>query len=102
MTPVVSWSEAFLAMLAMMTVLVFVLIYYCCIPCYKGMKRRKEREDDWENDPRWNNENFSFVPKRPTDFMNDKKYSRLAACSRTSRYGFQVVTIEKIGRWGFI
>ena len=86
MTPTVTWNEALLAMLAMMTVLVFVLIYYCCIPCYKGMKRRREREDYyWENDPRWERENFSFVPKRPTDFMNDKKYSRLAACSRTSR-----------------
>jgi len=85
MTPTVTWNEALLAMLAMMTVLVFVLIYYCCIPCYKGMKRRREREDYyWENDPRWERENFSFVPKRPTDFMNDKKYSRLAACSRTS------------------
>ena len=27
-----SWSEAFLAMFAMLIVLVFVLIYYCCIP----------------------------------------------------------------------
>lgn len=85
MTPTVSWNEAFLAMLAMMTVLVFVLIYYCCIPCYKGMKKRKEREEQfWENDPRWETENFNFVPRKPTDFMNDKKYSRLAACSRTS------------------
>jgi len=85
MTPTVSWSEACLAMLAMMTVLTFVLIYYCCIPCYRGMKRRKQREEEvWENDPRWERENFSFVPRKPTDFMNDKKYSRLAACSRSS------------------
>jgi len=82
-----SWSEAFLAMFAMLIVLVFVLIYYCCIPVYRGMQRQKQREEeqqDWENDPRWNRERFSFVPRRPKNFMEDKKYSRLAACSRTS------------------
>ena len=84
-----SWSEAFLAMFAMLIVLVFVLIYYCCIPVYRGMQRQKQREEeqqDWENDPRWNRERFSFVPRRPKNFMQDKKYSRMAACSRTSRY----------------
>jgi len=82
-----SWSEAFLAMFAMPIVLVFVLIYYCCIPVYRGMQRQKQREEeqqDWENDPRWNRERFSFVPRRPKNFMQDKKYSRMAACSRTS------------------
>lgn len=82
-----SWSEAFLAMFAMLIVLVFVLIYYCCIPVYRGMQRQKQREEeqqDWENDPRWNRDRFSFVPRRPKNFKQDKKYSRLAACSRTS------------------
>merc|ERR1712242_431924 len=54
---------------------------------YRGMQRQKQREEeqqDWENDPRWNRERFSFVPRRPKNFMEDKKYSRLAACSRTS------------------
>merc|ERR1719187_295929 len=75
----------------MLIVLVFVLIYYCCIPVYRGMqpgmqrqKQREEEQQDWENDPRWNRERFSFVPRRPKNFMEDKKYSRLAACSRTS------------------
>ena len=83
----VPWGEAALAMLAMMIVLVFVLIYYCVLPIYTSIKRRAEREQQatWENDPRWNGERFRYMPTMPAYFMSDKKYSRLAACSRSSR-----------------
>lgn len=83
----VPWGEACLAMLAMLIVLVFVLIYYCVMPIYHGLKRRKEREEQrtWENDPRWNRDTFRYMPKLPDELLNDKKYSRLAACSRSSR-----------------
>ena len=87
----VPWGEAALAMLAMMIVLVFVLIYYCVMPIYHSMKKRaeqraeREEQRTWENDPRWNGERFLHMPKMPADFMSDKKYSRLAACSRSSR-----------------
>ena len=83
----VPWGEAALAMFAMMIVLVFVIIYYCVMPIYHSMKKRAEREEQrtWENDPRWNGERFRYMPKMPADFMSDKKYSRLAACSRSSR-----------------
>ena len=79
-------GEACLAMLAMMIVLIFVLIYYCVMPVYHAMKKRKEREEQstWENDPRWNRDTFRYMPQMPNDFMSDKKYSRLAA-SRSSR-----------------
>jgi cytochrome b subunit of formate dehydrogenase len=82
----VPWGEAFAAMMAMMIVLVFVLIYYCVMPIYHGMRRRKlMREEAWEHDPRWAGDQFKFTPKRPDNFLTDKKYSRLAACSRSSR-----------------
>jgi len=82
----VPWGEACLAMFAMLIVLVFVLIYYCVMPIYHSMRRRKEREESqtWENDPRWNGDKFRHMPKLPADFRSDKKYSRLAACSRSS------------------
>jgi len=82
----VPWGEACLAMLAMMIVLIFVLIYYCVMPIYQSIKRRKQQEEEqtWENDPRWNGDTFRYMPKLPADFMADKKYSRLAACSRSS------------------
>ena len=84
----VPWGEACLAMFAMLIVLVFVLIYYCVMPIYHSMRKRKEREESqtWENDPRWNGDTFRYMPKLPADFRSDKKYSRLAACSRSSRY----------------
>ena len=83
----VPWGEAFLAMLAMLIVLVFVLIYYCVMPVLTAMKRRKEQEEEsWERDPRWNGDKFRYMPKLPDNFSTDKKYSRLAACSRSSRY----------------
>jgi len=82
----VPWGEACLAMFAMLIVLVFVLIYYCVMPIYHSMRKRKEREESqtWENDPRWNGDTFRYMPKLPADFRSDKKYSRLAACSRSS------------------
>jgi len=81
----VPWGEAFLAMLAMLIVLVFVLIYYCVMPVLTAMKRRKEQEEEsWERDPRWNGDKFRYMPKLPDNFSTDKKYSRLAACSRSS------------------
>merc|ERR1712156_1264998 len=53
-----------------------------------GMRKRKEREESqtWENDPRWNGDTFRYMPKLPADFRSDKKYSRLAACSRSSSW----------------
>jgi micrococcal nuclease len=49
------------------------------------MKRRKQQEEEaWERDPRWNGDTFKYMPKVPEDLLSDKKYSRLAACSRTS------------------
>merc|ERR1712062_426712 len=72
--------------MGMLIVLVFVLIYYCVMPIYHSMRKRKEREESqtWENDPRWNGDTFRYMPKLPADFRSDKKYSRLAACSRSS------------------
>ena len=82
----VSWSEALMAMIAMMIVLAFVVFYYCIWPLYRGFKKREERERElYENDPRWDNAKFNFTPRIPKESVNDKKYSRLAACSRTSR-----------------
>jgi len=76
---------AFLAMFAMIIVLIFVLIYYCVLPAFTAMKRRKQQEEEaWERDPRWNGDKFKYMPKVPEDLLTDKKYSRLAACSRTS------------------
>jgi cbb3-type cytochrome oxidase subunit 3 len=81
----VPWGEAFLAMFAMIIVLIFVLIYYCVMPALTAMKRRKQQEEEaWERDPRWNGDTFKYMPKVPEDLLSDKKYSRLAACSRTS------------------
>jgi len=81
----VPWGEAFLAMFAMIIVLIFVLIYYCVLPAFTAMKRRKQQEEEaWERDPRWNGDKFKYMPKVPEDLLTDKKYSRLAACSRTS------------------
>jgi hypothetical protein len=34
----VSWSEALMAMIAMMIVLAFVLFYYCIWPLYRGFQ----------------------------------------------------------------
>lgn len=86
--PQMSLSEAVLAMLAMIIVLIFVLFYYCILPCYHNYKKhnwtRSHDGEDWEEDPRWNNHKFLFAPKKPTDYLTDKKYSRLGACSRTS------------------
>ena len=83
----VPWGEACLAMLAMMIVLIFVLIYYCVMPVYHSLKKQKEREEEltYETDPRWNRDTFRYMPQMPNDFKSDKKYSRLAACSRSSR-----------------
>ncbi len=79
------FREALPAMLAMVVVLFFVLVYYCLIPCQRALKRRRhEREHWWENDPRWNADKFIFTPQLPKDYLNDKKYSKLA-CSRSSR-----------------
>ena len=87
MSAQVSWSEALMAMIAMMIVLGFVLFYYCIWPIYRGFLKRKERERElYENDPRWDNAKFNFTPRIPKECINDKKYSRFAACSRTSRY----------------
>ena len=47
--------------------------------------RDPDNGEEWESDPRWNNHKFQFVPKKPADYLTDKKYSRLGACSRTSR-----------------
>jgi len=82
----VPWGEACLAMLAMMIVLIFVLIYYCVMPVYHSLKKQKEREEEltYETDPRWNRDTFRYMPQMPNDFKSDKKYSRLAACSRSS------------------
>lgn len=87
--PQMSLSEAVLAMLAMVIVLCFVLFYYCILPCYNNYKKHNWTRDpdngeEWESDPRWNNHKFQFVPKKPADYLTDKKYSRLGACSRTS------------------
>jgi hypothetical protein len=87
--PQMSLSEAVLAMLAMVIVLCFVLFYYCILPCYNNYKkhhwtREQANGEDWESDPRWNNHKFQFVPRKPADYLTDKKYSRLGACSRTS------------------
>jgi len=76
-------------MLAMIIVLCFVLFYYCILPCYNNYKKHNWTRDpdngeEWESDPRWNNHKFQFVPKKPADYLTDKKYSRLGACSRTS------------------
>lgn len=81
----VTTEESVMAMLAMMIVLSFVLVIYCFIPAYRAFKKRQEQEENfWETDPRWNDEKFMFAPNFPTNYMDDKKYSRLA-CSRNSR-----------------
>lgn len=69
-----------------MIVLIFVLLYYCILPFYKALARRKEQrnEEDWEHDPRWTADTFSFTPQKPSNYLTDKKYSRMAACSRSS------------------
>ena len=41
----VPWGEACLAMLAMMIVLIFVLIYYCVMPIYHSLQKKREREE---------------------------------------------------------
>lgn len=87
--PQMSLTEAVLAMLAMVIILCFVLFFYCVLPCYNNYKkhswtREANNGEDWESDPRWNNDKYQFVPRKPTDYLTDKKYSRLGACSRTS------------------
>lgn len=83
----VPFLEAAMAMSAMMIVLIFILLIYCFIPAYRTFKRRQELiENYWEIDPRWSDDKFMFSPKLPSDYMKDKKYSRLA-CSRSSRWG---------------
>ncbi len=85
MTSDMPFREALPAMLAMVVVLTFVLVYYCLIPCQRALKRRRqEREHGWKNDPRRNANKFIFTPQLHKDFLNDKKYSKLP-CSRSSR-----------------
>jgi hypothetical protein len=82
----VSVDEALGAMSAMLIVLTFFLVYFCCIPAYKSYHRRKEMEEELINtDQRWNTNRFDDQQQWPKNHKQDKKYSRLAACSRTSR-----------------
>ncbi len=72
------FEEALMGMIAMMIVLVFILIFYCFVPCYKLAKRRQEELDNWwETDPRWNQDRFQFSPRFPDNYLGDKKYSRM-------------------------
>ena len=41
----VPWGEACLAMLAMMIVLIFVLIFYCVMPIYHSLQKKRERAE---------------------------------------------------------
>ncbi len=43
-------GEALPAMLAMLTVLFFVLVYYCIIPCYRAFQKRKYDREHWYED----------------------------------------------------
>lgn len=65
----VPWREAALAMLAMIIVLGFILIYYCVMPCLKISRRRREEEEAWwENDPRWKKDTFDFRNRNPATY----------------------------------
>ena len=46
MQPDPSSEEAIGAFVTMVVVLMFFLIYFCCVPIYHGYKKRKEREDE--------------------------------------------------------
>ncbi len=82
----VSVDEAVGAMIAMLIVLVIFLIYFCFLPAYNGWKRRKQMEEELlDVDPQWETDRYAFQAKWPRNAVRDKKYSRLAACSRTSR-----------------
>lgn len=92
----VPFLEAAMAMSAMMIVLIFILLIYCFIPAYRTFKRRQELiENYWEIDPRWSDDKFMFSPKLPSDYMKDKKYSRLA-CSRSSSVRTQATELTEI------
>merc|ERR1711971_1034949 len=56
---------------------IFVLIYYCVMPIYHSLQKKREREEaqTWENDPRWNGDSFRHMPKLPTNFQSDRTYS---------------------------
>merc|ERR1719208_510980 len=76
-----SSNEAIGAFVAMMVVLLF-FVYFCCVPIYHGYKKRKEREQELLNtDQRWNTDRFFCQRQWPKNYRQDKKYSKLAACS---------------------
>ena len=69
------------------------------MPVITAMKRRKQQEEEaWERDPRWNGDKFRYMPKLPEELLTDKKYSRLAACSRSSRYAMHYSTWNPASR----
>jgi len=77
-------GEAIWAMIIMVTLLLVVLVFFCCMPFYQAMEKRWRHWDDPENDPRWNVEQFQFSPTSPrlgTRSEAKNKYNRLSNAS---------------------
>jgi len=77
-------GEAIWAMIIMVTLILVILVFFCCMPFYQALEKRWRHWDDPENDPRWNAEHFQFSPTSPRLGRRDdakNKYNRLSNAS---------------------
>jgi len=65
------------ALMVMVVILAFLLIFFCLMPYIKEITRRAQYWNDPENDPRWNKDNFQFSPKLARRESNS--YQRLGS-----------------------
>ena len=97
-------------MLVLLVILIFLLLFFCLLPYFRAMCKRRKYWDDPENDPRWNAEQFQFStsPK----LAREPAYNRLSNSTldrmsegdpssvRGSRIGSRVGSTVGINREG--
>jgi len=76
-------GEAIWAMIIMVTVMLVVVLFFCCMPFYRALDKRWRHWDNPENDPRWNVDQFQFSPTSPQLGVRgtNNKYNRLSNAS---------------------
>jgi len=77
-------GEAIWAMIIMVTIMLVVVLFFCCMPFYKALEKRWKHWDNPENDPRWNLDQFQFSPTSPRlgARVEGNKYNRLSYSSQ--------------------
>ena len=55
-------DEAMWGMTIMMIILLIVAFFFCIVPVYRLIQKRRTYWDQIENDPRWNVDHFQFYP----------------------------------------